>query len=136
MIRIKLLEIKNIKNMSSYLKFAKYKSFVIICFLVCSAIISALLIRGDDAQSSKNHIVSHPTILLYIREGCFYCKLATELLQEKSLHYETIELSNNEELYAKLVNTTGQTTVPYIFIDGQFIGGYSDLQKLNEENKL
>ena len=122
--------------MSPYLKFAKYKSFVIICLLVCSAIITALLIRDGDTQPTKNNIVSHPTILLYIREGCFYCRLATELLQEKSLHYETIELSNNEALYAKLVNTTGQTTVPYVFIDGQFIGGYSDLQKLNEENKL
>lgn len=122
--------------MLQYLKFAKYKSFVIICLLVCTAIVTALLIREDGTESPKNKIVSHPTILLYIREGCFYCKLAKELLQEKSLHYETIELSNNEELYTKLVNTTGQTTVPYIFIDGQFIGGYSDLQKLNEENKL
>lgn len=122
--------------MSSYLKFAKYKSFVIICLVVCTAIITSLLIREGTTESPKNKIVSHNTILLYIREGCFYCRLATELLQEKSLHYETIELSNNEELYAKLVNTTGQTTVPYIFIDGQFIGGYSDLQKLNEENKL
>lgn len=122
--------------MSSYLKFAKYKSFVIICLVVCAAIMASLLMRDGATESPKNKVVSHPTILLYIREGCFYCRLATELLQEKSLHYETIELSNNEELYAKLVNTTGQTTVPYIFIDGQFIGGYSDLQKLNEENKL
>ncbi|MCP5369784.1 MAG: glutaredoxin [Rickettsiaceae bacterium] len=122
--------------MSSYIKLAQYKSFIIICLLIFSGISVMLLMKSNDTTQPSTKILPQPPILLYIREGCFYCKLATQLLEEKALHYEIIELSNNEALYTKLVNSTGQTTVPYIFINGQFIGGYSDLRELDEENKL
>lgn len=35
-----------------------------------------------------------------------------------------------------LIKTTGYKTVPQIFIDGQAIGGYEQLVKLNQAGKL
>lgn len=83
-------------------------------------------------------IARHSThkAVVYSKEGCSYCILAKSLLDEKRVKFESIELGNNQDLYIKLVNQTSQKTVPYIFIDGKFIGGYQDLKKLADSDKL
>ncbi len=35
-----------------------------------------------------------------------------------------------------LLEETGQDTVPYIFIDGKFIGGYDNLLEFDKQGKL
>jgi glutaredoxin 3 len=45
-------------------------------------------------------------------------------------------LDNNDKELAKLRERTGQRTVPQIFIDDQFIGGFAELAKLDSQGKL
>jgi glutaredoxin 3 len=40
------------------------------------------------------------------------------------------------EIQSVLGNMTGAKTVPRVFVNGNFIGGGSDVKKLNEEGKL
>ena len=75
-------------------------------------------------------------VIVYVKEGCIYCMMAKDLLVENKIIYETIELASNPALQKKLIEKTRQTTVPYIFINNKFIGGYNDLLKLKKENKL
>ncbi len=75
-------------------------------------------------------------VIIYVREGCVYCKMAKDLLLENKITYEAIDLDSNPELQKKLIEKTKQTTVPYVFINNKFIGGYSDLLKLKQENKF
>ena len=74
--------------------------------------------------------------MLYVKKGCSYCNMAKELLTKNKIPYEAVDLSFDLDLQKKLVDKTGQVTVPYVFINNKFVGGYSDLLKLEKENKL
>ena len=75
-------------------------------------------------------------VIIYTKEGCLYCMMAKDLLAESKIIYEAIDLGSDLDLRKKLVEKTKQTTIPYVFINNKFIGGYNDLLKLKKENKL
>ena len=86
-----------------------------------------------DIDNYANEINIDGAALLYTLEGCGYCVLAKNFLDDRGVHYEVIDLGSNKDLRLKLLNQTGQTTVPYVFIDGKFIGGYQDLVNLYDK---
>ncbi|MFN7904921.1 MAG: glutaredoxin domain-containing protein [Pseudobdellovibrionaceae bacterium] len=67
---------------------------------------------------------------------CPYCDRAINLLQAKGIAYEKVDLTNQPEELIRLKNETGWKTVPMIFIKGKMIGGYTDLQELENQGKL
>ena len=75
-------------------------------------------------------------VVVYSKIGCIYCIKAKELLDQKNIKYKIIELSNNKDLHLKLAHQTSQTTVPYIFIDNKFIGGFEELKNFESSDKL
>lgn len=75
-------------------------------------------------------------IELYTWSYCPFCQNAKKLLDEKGYDYEETVLDDNEDRRKELKEETGQGTVPYVFIDGELIGGYDDLKAMDEEGKL
>ena len=67
-------------------------------------------------------------ITIYSSPNCPYCHGAKQLLDSKNLPYEDIDLSQNPDLRTELSERHQYFTVPMIFIDDEFIGGYSELQ--------
>ena len=66
------------------------------------------------------------------------------MLDEKNVKYTAVELDVVEDgkaIRAEMASVIGRTSVPAIWIGGQFIGGCNDgpmggIVKLNDENKL
>jgi len=75
-------------------------------------------------------------IIIYSTPMCPYCVRAKNLLTSLSLEYEDISLSADPEKFEKLSRETGWQTVPQIFINDKFIGGFDDLNALVEKNEL
>lgn len=75
-------------------------------------------------------------IELYTWTSCPFCKNAKKLLDNKGYEYKEYVIDNDEEKRQELINDTDQDTVPYVFIDGKLIGGYTDLKQLDSEGKL
>lgn len=73
---------------------------------------------------------------LYTWTYCPYCKQAKKLLEEKNISYKDHPIDRNNEKKQELYKKTNQNTVPFIFINGEFIGGYSELKELDEQGKL
>lgn len=67
-----------------------------------------------------------PTVTMFTRAGCPFCVRADGLLADHGLEYEEIPLGGGITM-ASVEAVTGRSTVPQIFIDGQHIGGYTDL---------
>lgn len=73
---------------------------------------------------------------LYVWKTCPFCIRAIMLLDEKGIDYQVYDIKNNKGKKKELFEKTGQNTVPYVFIDGSFIGGFDDLNQLDIEGKL
>ncbi|OUU80309.1 MAG: glutaredoxin 3 [Gammaproteobacteria bacterium TMED78] len=75
-------------------------------------------------------------IEIYTTDICGYCEAAKKLLQNKSLKYKEINMTNDKSLQLEIINKTGLKTVPQIFIDGKHIGGFNELRNLSITGKL
>jgi len=75
-------------------------------------------------------------VKLYTRRWCGYCVAAERLLKQKAVDFEHIDTTGDPEIRRWLVEATGRTTVPQIFIDGAPVGGYDDLKALDRTGRL
>lgn len=75
-------------------------------------------------------------VIMYSTRFCPYCMRARRLLKNKNIEYEEILISSDRALRQEMEQKSGRTSVPQIFINGQAIGGYDDIAKLNLDGKL
>jgi glutaredoxin 3 len=54
----------------------------------------------------------------------------------KGLHFEVIDVTDNDVARMMLKEATGKATVPQIYLNGRLIGGYTDLAALDESGEL
>ena len=73
---------------------------------------------------------------MYTTGWCGYCVRAKTLLDGLGLAYEEVQLDEDPAFRATLHELTGGWTVPQILIDGQPIGGYTELWRLEREGRL
>ena len=65
---------------------------------------------------------------IYTQNNCGYCVAAKNLLDKKGEQYEEIHLENNPDAKNKL-KQDGLRTVPQIWLDEEYIGGYVELER-------
>ena len=73
---------------------------------------------------------------MYTTRWCGYCVRAKALLDGKGVQYEEVALDDDPEFRSRLRDLTGGWTVPQIVIDGQPIGGYTELWRLERNGAL
>ena len=73
---------------------------------------------------------------MYTTRWCGYCVRAKTLLDSRGLEYEEIFLDDDPGFRATVHGLTGGWTVPQILIDGQPIGGYTELWRLDKSGQL
>jgi glutaredoxin 3 len=75
-------------------------------------------------------------IQMYTTRWCGYCVRAKALLQSRGLDYEEIQVDGDPAFRQMLFDLTGGWTVPQILVDGDPIGGYTELWHLDREGDL
>jgi glutaredoxin 3 len=76
-------------------------------------------------------------IQIYLTGHCPYCVMAKRLLESKGLGYEVIDVSADRDRRLEMMERSGgRYTVPQIFINGESIGGYDELSRLNADGQL
>jgi len=75
-------------------------------------------------------------ITIYTTKTCMYCNLAKNLLIEKNIDFKEINIENDLTIFNELIKKTNSKTVPQIFINEKFIGGYTELHELLKTNKI
>ena len=75
-------------------------------------------------------------VLMYTTAICPYCVNAKKLLAQKGVSVEEIRVDQNPQLRAKMMQQSGQRTVPQIWIGEFHVGGFTDLWALDKQGKL
>ena len=75
-------------------------------------------------------------ITVYTTRWCGFCVRAKALLDAKGLDYEEISLDGDQSFRQTLRELTGGWSVPQILIDGEPIGGYTELWRLDKSGVL
>ena len=77
-----------------------------------------------------------PKVTVYTKQNCPYCVRAKHLLAKKGVPFEEISVEGKDDLRGWLVETTGQMTVPQIFVGARSLGGYTDVAALDADGRL
>lgn len=73
-----------------------------------------------------------PKIEVYTTSYCPYCDAAKRILKSRGLAFTEIDVTDPLKK-DELKNRTGWRTVPQIFIDGKMIGGYQELNEMDQK---
>lgn len=75
-------------------------------------------------------------VTIYTRPFCGYCARALSLLETKGADFEEIEAGMDPALRKEMMDRSGRTTFPQIFVGQQHIGGCDDMLALDRAGKL
>lgn len=76
-------------------------------------------------------------VTIYSTPICPYCVRAKDLLKKKGHDYEEIDISVNPQIRDEMMEKAGgRRTVPQIFINDKHIGGFDDLNALEQKGEL
>jgi glutaredoxin 3 len=74
---------------------------------------------------------------MYSTRYCGFCVAARKLLQRRGYLFEDIDVSRDNGLRHQISKQAGNyRTVPMIFINDNFIGGYEELAALDRNGEL
>ena len=81
--------------------------------------------------------MTEPRIVVYSTPFCGYCAAAKRLLTAKGAEYTEIDVMMDADRRREmLAKSGGSRTVPQIFIDGRHIGGFDELNALDNAGEL
>jgi len=76
------------------------------------------------------------TIVVYTADPCARCRNAKALLESRGHPYTEVNLTKDPDGRAELARKTGLMTFPQIVVDGETLGGFDDLRRIDAEGGL
>ena len=67
--------------------------------------------------------------IVWSNVGCHFCEMAKTLLKQKGIEYEERNLAKDWKIQQLLEAVPNARTLPQIFLDDKYIGGYDELVK-------
>ncbi|PIT15633.1 glutaredoxin 3 [Snodgrassella alvi] len=76
-------------------------------------------------------------ITMYTTGVCPYCQMAKALLKQRGVtDINEIRIDTDPQIREQMMQRTGRRTVPQIYIGEVHVGGFDDLNALNQAGKL
>ncbi|WP_239325617.1 glutaredoxin 3 [Snodgrassella gandavensis] len=76
-------------------------------------------------------------ITMYTTGVCPYCQMAKALLKQKGVtDINEVRIDTDPQIREQMMQRTGRRTVPQIYIGEVHVGGFDDLNALNQAGKL
>jgi len=67
--------------------------------------------------------------VIYTKSACPFCVSAKQLLEMKNIPYTEINIESEGNLKVLMEVVPGAKTVPQIFIDNEYVGGFKQLKE-------
>ena len=75
-------------------------------------------------------------VIIYTTNYCPYCFGAKALLRSKNVEFEEIDVTDDPARRIEMERLSGRRTVPQVFIEGQPVGGFDDIRRLDAAGEL
>ncbi len=92
--------------------------------------------EANDAPESAEAAAPEAPVKVFYKRGCPYARAALDLLREREIPFEEVDIKGDESTLSWLKIVTGSRTTPQIFLRGEVIGGYDELRELDLSGKL
>ena len=96
------------------------------------------MMSASPMDFAKTEIANNK-IVVFSKSFCPFCKKTKSLLTQKGVDFTVYELNQMDDggdIQDALLEISGQKTVPNVFINGEHIGGNSDMQDADASGKL
>ncbi|XP_011301537.1 glutaredoxin-C4 isoform X2 [Fopius arisanus] len=94
---------------------------------------------SDAKKEWVAQTINSETVVIFSKSYCPYCKMAKDAFDKLKQKYNSIELDHRDdadEVQDILGEITGARSVPRVFVNGEFIGGGTDVKKMYETGEL
>jgi len=75
-------------------------------------------------------------IIIYTTNYCPFCDAAKNLLKSLNIEFDEVDLTDNLEERLEISTKYNWRTVPLILINNKLIGGFDELNNLNNNGEL
>ena len=75
-------------------------------------------------------------VTVYTTEPCSFCARVKGILKSRGVEFAEINLSKDPEGRVELAQQTGMMTFPQVIIDGELVGGFTEVQAAAESGRL
>ena len=75
-------------------------------------------------------------VTVYSTEPCAFCARVKGLLKARGVEFSEINLSKDPDGRAALARETGMMSFPQVLIDGQLVGGFTEVQAAADSGRL
>jgi glutaredoxin 3 len=77
-----------------------------------------------------------PHVTIYTRPFCGFCSRAISLLRDKGVDFTEVEAGYDPAVRQEMIDRSGRTTFPQIFVGDTHIGGCDELLALDGAGKF
>ena len=90
---------------------------------------------------SATDLINSGRVVIFSWVSCPFCRRAKALLQpmvppEQYKVYELDQMPYGDAIHDEIIKQFDHDTVPAVFINGKFIGGFSETDALNKSGEL
>jgi len=75
-------------------------------------------------------------VTLYTTDPCSFCARVKGILKSRGVEFEEINLSRDADGRVALAQRTGMMTFPQVLVDGELLGGFSEVHAAAEDGRL
>ncbi|GAQ80261.1 hypothetical protein KFL_000500130 [Klebsormidium nitens] len=79
---------------------------------------------------------SSGSALIFTTPGCPFCRRAKNVLREKGIEYQEIDVSTDPNIRSTVQQVAGRKTVPVVYVNGVLVGGADDLDQVIQAGDL
>lgn len=94
------------------------------------------IIQEQGEAEQEEAATDEAAVKVFYKRGCPYARAALDLLAEREITFEQIDIKGDEATLSWLKIVTGSRTTPQVFIRGEAIGGYDELRELDLSGEL
>lgn len=75
-------------------------------------------------------------VTVYTTDPCSFCTRVKGLLRARGVEFAEINLAKDPDGRAALARETGMLSFPQVIVDGQLLGGFTEVQAAAESGRL